>query len=64
MIIAVKEIAENFAHVLRRIIGAPDYERYVEHMRSQHPAARMLSRSEFVDERMRDRYSRPGARCC
>jgi len=50
--------------VLRRIIGIPDYDRYVEHCRLRHPDRKPLSRDEFVTERMRVKYSTPGTRCC
>jgi uncharacterized short protein YbdD (DUF466 family) len=52
------------AQVIRRIIGVPDYDRYVAHMRVCHPEAQPLSREEFSLQRLEDRYSRPGARCC
>jgi uncharacterized short protein YbdD (DUF466 family) len=52
------------ASVLRTIVGAPDYERYVRHVRECHPDRAPLSRDEFVRQRMDDRYSRPGSRCC
>ncbi|MDE3052350.1 MAG: YbdD/YjiX family protein [Gemmatimonadota bacterium] len=48
----------------RRIIGAPDYERYLAHMRRLHPAARPLTRDQFARQCLEDRYSRPGSRCC
>jgi len=52
------------ARIVRAIVGAPDYERYLAHMRGRHPAQRPLTRDEFVRARMRDRYEKPGARCC
>lgn len=50
--------------VLRRIIGVPDYDAYLAHMRADHPAGIVLTRDEFTHERMRDKYNRPGQRCC
>ena len=50
--------------VVRRIIGVPDYDRYLAHMRESHPGVRALTRDEFAHERLCDRYSRPGTRCC
>jgi uncharacterized short protein YbdD (DUF466 family) len=47
-----------------RIIGAPDYDRYVAHMRERHPGEPVLSRDAFTRERLAARYERPGARCC
>ena len=50
--------------LLHRIIGAPDYEAYVAHLRSAHPGREPVSRDEFARERLESRYSRPGSRCC
>jgi len=52
------------ARVVRAIVGAPDYERYLAHMRRRHPAQRPLTRQAFARARMDDRYNRPGSRCC
>ena len=50
--------------VVRSIIGAPDYDRYVQHMRARHPDCELASRDEFMQQRLESRYSRPGSRCC
>lgn len=50
--------------VLRQVLGAPDYERYVAHVRERHPGTEPLGRAEFLAGRMHDRYSKPGAKCC
>jgi uncharacterized short protein YbdD (DUF466 family) len=54
----------ELAEIIRRIIGVPDYDRYLGHLRSCHPEAEPLSREEFSRQRLEDRYSRPGTRCC
>ena len=59
-----KDRARGWASLLRRIIGAPDYEAYVAHQRSHHPECVPLSRRDFERQRLDDRYSRPGNRCC
>jgi len=56
--------AVSVASVLRTIAGAPDYERYVGHLRTHHPRATPLTRDEFTRERLAHRYNRPGSRCC
>jgi uncharacterized short protein YbdD (DUF466 family) len=56
--------ARRAAGVLRAVIGAPDYGRYLAHVADHHPGAVPLSRDEFVDARLRSRYERPGSRCC
>jgi len=52
------------ASVLRRVIGAPDYERYLAHTRAAHPGSRPMSREEFVRDSMRRRYGKNASRCC
>jgi uncharacterized short protein YbdD (DUF466 family) len=52
------------ARLVRAIIGAPDYARYLQHMRTAHPGDRVMSETEFNHSRMNDRYNRPGSRCC
>lgn len=49
---------------LHRIIGAPDYDGYVQHLHCCHPGEAPLTKDEFVRQRLEERYSRPGARCC
>jgi uncharacterized short protein YbdD (DUF466 family) len=61
---AVLSWLRGVARVVRTIVGAPDYDRYVTHMRDHHPECEPLSRDEFMHQRLESRYSRPGARCC
>ncbi len=48
----------------RRMIGVPDYERYVAHLRTRHPDRNVPTYAEFFAERQRARYVRGGGRCC
>ena len=50
--------------VIRRIIGVPDYDTYVAHVREYHAGLTPMTREEFEKSRMEDKYSRPGQRCC
>ena len=53
----------NIAQAVRAMLGAPDYERYLAHMRERHPGERPLSEAELLAERQAAR-ARPGTRCC
>lgn len=64
MVGSARAALERAACVLRQVIGVPDYDRYLAHVRAHHPDAVPLSRDEFVRQRMLDKYSRPGGRCC
>jgi uncharacterized short protein YbdD (DUF466 family) len=55
---------QRVAAVVRRIIGVPDYETYLDHMRRQYPECTPLDATAFERERLADRYTRPGTRCC
>jgi uncharacterized short protein YbdD (DUF466 family) len=53
----------NFHALWRRLreggalmVGVPDYDRYLAHMREAHPELVPLSRDAFVRDRMQARY--------
>ena len=51
----------------RLMIGVPDYDTYVAHMREAHPGQPVMSYAEFFRERQSARYgegSTRGFRCC
>jgi uncharacterized short protein YbdD (DUF466 family) len=64
MMDSIKALLSRSASFVRAILGAPDYGRYLSHMRSAHPGDRVMSETEFDHARLSDRYNRPGSRCC
>ena len=54
----------GIARGLRAVLGAPDYERYVAHVREAHPEREPVTKAEFHRDRMESRYNKPGSRCC
>ena len=58
------EKINSFLAIVRRIIGVPDYDTYLAHHRQAYPDQEPMCRADFDKQRMQDRYSRPGARCC
>jgi uncharacterized short protein YbdD (DUF466 family) len=52
------------AQTARLIVGVPDYDLYVAHMRRAHPDTPPMSREAFFAERMQARYGRGASRCC
>jgi uncharacterized short protein YbdD (DUF466 family) len=54
----------RLASAIRRVVGAPDYERYLEHMRRRHPGDVPLSAEAFARDVLARRYERPGGKCC
>jgi uncharacterized short protein YbdD (DUF466 family) len=54
----------DVANVIRRIIGVPDYDAYVAHLRRCHPETALPTREAFAQEMLVRRYEKPGSRCC
>ena len=62
--VALGGLLARVGRTLRAVIGAPDYERYLAHMRERHPGEPPLTEREFFERRLRERSERPGGRCC
>ena len=43
----IKDAAKKLVQTCRLMVGVHDYEYYVDHMRSRHPGADILSREDF-----------------
>jgi len=48
----------------RLMVGIPDYENYVRHMREKHPDQTPMSYELFFRERQNARYGSGNGRCC
>jgi len=46
------------------MVGLPDYDAYLEHMRRFHPERPAMSRAEFLRDRQAARYGGRNGRCC
>lgn len=64
MINYLNSLFSRSASFIRAVLGIPDYERYLAHMRSAHPGDRVMSETEFRHTSMNDRYNRTGSKCC
>jgi uncharacterized short protein YbdD (DUF466 family) len=64
MMILISSLFSRAASIVRAVLGAPDYQRYLVHMHTAHPGDRVMSETEFIHTRMNDRYNRAGSRCC
>jgi uncharacterized short protein YbdD (DUF466 family) len=61
--VQLAERLQRFAALIRRILGVPDYERYVAHVRAAHPGQVPMTEREFFKDRLEAR-AKPGSRCC
>jgi uncharacterized short protein YbdD (DUF466 family) len=60
----LKDAVGGIRWYLREVTGESGYDRYVEHMRRDHPGQVVMSRREYERQRMRMREENPRARCC
>lgn len=60
-------VGKYLGQAARLMVGMPDYDGYVQHMRLNHPDQPVMSYEAFFRERQEARYGgadgRPG-RCC
>jgi uncharacterized short protein YbdD (DUF466 family) len=60
----VKEAFAGVCWYLREVSGESAYDRYVAHMRKEHPDQPVMSRRDFERRRQDAREENPRARCC
>lgn len=64
---ALLRLGKSVGQGARMLVGMPDYENYLAHMRDRHPDAPVMSFEAFFRERQEARYGggkgRP-VRCC
>ncbi len=59
------DLLRRAARVVRQIVGAPDYDRYLEHHAACHPGRMPLSPREYYAEFVTRRFGGAGpTRCC
>jgi uncharacterized short protein YbdD (DUF466 family) len=62
----ITRVARYLGQSMRLMVGVPEYETYVAHMRDTHPNQPVMSYQEFFRERQEARYGGNGkvTRCC
>jgi uncharacterized short protein YbdD (DUF466 family) len=60
----VRDVLRGVKWYVREVSGESAYDRYVEHVRSEHPDAVVMSRRDFERLRQDERERNPRARCC
>lgn len=59
------KMGQYLGQAARLMVGIPDYDTYVQHMRLHHPDQPIMTPKEFFYDRQNARYNstKPG-RCC
>ncbi|WP_032116611.1 YbdD/YjiX family protein [Candidatus Arsenophonus nilaparvatae] len=61
------QVGKYLGQAALMLIGIPDYDNYVQHMRNTHPEQSIMSYEEFFRQRQAARYASSdngGFRCC
>ncbi|VVE86731.1 YbdD/YjiX family protein [Pandoraea bronchicola] len=65
MLDEVGKVGRYLGQAMRLMVGLPDYDTYVAHMRATHPDQEVMSYEAFFRERQEARYGgKSGGRCC
>ncbi|CAI7649700.1 unnamed protein product [Penicillium palitans] len=65
MLDEVGKVGRYLGQAMRLMVGLPDYDTYVAHMRATHPDRPVMSYEAFFRERQEARYGgKSGGRCC
>lgn len=59
----IKQTYEHIDNVLGTILGMPNYEKYVEHIKTHHPDRKPMSRKEFYKQFQESKDGKIN-RCC
>ncbi|NMG00789.1 YbdD/YjiX family protein [Aromatoleum toluolicum] len=58
------KLGKYLGQAARLMVGLPDYDTYVAHMKATHPDRPVMSYEEFFRERQEARYGGGTGRCC
>ena len=57
-------MGEYLGQAARLMVGRPDYDTYVQHMRMKHPDQAPMTYEEFFRERQEARFGGASGKCC
>jgi len=60
----VQTAGRYLGQAMRLMVGLPDYEGYVAHMRATHPDQPVMTYEAFFRERQNARYGTGAGKCC
>ena len=60
----LSKLGKYLGQAARLMVGLPDYDTYVAHMKAKHPDKPVMSYEEFFRERQEARYGGGSGRCC
>ncbi|MEW9900247.1 YbdD/YjiX family protein [Chitinivorax sp. PXF-14] len=64
MFAQLEKLGKYLGQAANLMVGVPDYEAYVKHMRDTHPEREPMSYEAFFRERQETRYGGGAGKCC
>jgi uncharacterized short protein YbdD (DUF466 family) len=60
----LRDFARHLGQAMRLMVGVPDYDTYVAHMRDAHPERPVMNREQFFRNRQAMRFTGSRGGCC
>jgi uncharacterized short protein YbdD (DUF466 family) len=60
----LRSAGRYLGQALRLMVGLPDYDTYVAHMRATHPDQPVMTYEAFFRDRQNARYGSGAGKCC
>ncbi len=60
----ITRLWRQLRHAGRMLVGMPDYDTYLTHLREHHPEREPMTREQFFRSRQEARYGTGAGRCC
>ncbi len=60
----LEKLGKYLGQAANLMVGVPDYEGYVAHMRATHPEQEPMNYEAFFRERQEARYGNGAGKCC
>jgi uncharacterized short protein YbdD (DUF466 family) len=64
MIEKLRLLGSRLRQTARLMVGVPDYDRYLDHLRAHHPERTPMSYEAFFRNRQAARYGNGQGKCC
>jgi len=59
-----RTVLSRLGLAFRRVVGMPNYEAYVGHLRDKHPECAIPTEREYFDLYLKGKYGAGTSRCC
>ena len=59
-----RDLLKRVATTFKRVVGMPNYDAYIAHLRAKHPECAIPNEREYYELYLQGKYNGVGNRCC